>query len=629
MLRKKDVGVFISKAEKLIGLKVKYRWLRWVFPVSGLLALVWFVIRVIPKPTRIAYPCQRVAMPVAGSFLVWVFGIIGSAFAYRRAAKLLRRHRFETAVIFLVIGIAAGMVGITQMSERVVISADSLPNSPIGEAKGIHPGRVVWVHDPNATDWDGYYSPEYWWESDHTNSAAVEKMVSKALRGLAGENADAAAWEVIFRYFNNARGKGDIGYQAGEKIAIKINLTTCNAHYRQVDPNTYDKKESIMNRIDNSPQMILALLRQLVYIAGAEPCDITVGDPTGMFANYSYNMLHPEFPEVHYMDNYGGPNTVPEDPNRRTRAEFSDISFYWSTPDANDKKQDYLPVCFAEADYIINLAILKGHGAGITVCAKNHYGSLIRCPDGYLRDAGYDDYYNMHDSLPPGSAGMGQYRSLVDLMGHQELGGKTVLYLIDGLFGGYYWDAHPYKWRMVPFGDGTNDVNDDWPSSVFASQDAAAIDSVAYDFLLEEWPHVTAAEGLEGGAEDYLHEAALANDPCSGTFYDPDHGGNVARLASLGVHEHWNNPLDKQYSRNLDVESGTGIELVALDATAGDFDADGDVDMGDFAVLALAWGSRVGDNNWNGHCDISAPSDNIIDEYDLAVFAADWLKGVR
>jgi parallel beta-helix repeat protein len=59
------------------------------------------------------------------------------------------------------------------------------------------------------------------------------------------------------------------------------------------------------------------------------------------------------------------------------------------------------------------------------------------------------------------------------------------------------------------------------------------------------------------GAQDYLHEAALAHNPPSGTFYDPERNG--IPLSSLGVHEHWNNPVDKQYSRNLG--TGDGIEL--------------------------------------------------------------------
>jgi gluconolactonase len=67
------------------------------------------------------------------------------------------------------------------------------------------------------------------------------------------------------------------------------------------------------------------------------------------------------------------------------------------------------------------------------------------------------------------------------------------------------------------------------------------------------------------GTEDYLHEAALANDPPSGTFYDPDHATNTVRLASLGIHEHWNNPNDKQYSRNLGKNEGIELVKASLD----------------------------------------------------------------
>lgn len=42
------------------------RWLSWAFPVAGLLALIWFLLRVVPKPARAAYPCQQVARPLAG-----------------------------------------------------------------------------------------------------------------------------------------------------------------------------------------------------------------------------------------------------------------------------------------------------------------------------------------------------------------------------------------------------------------------------------------------------------------------------------------------------------------------------------------------------------------------------------
>ena len=57
-------------------------YVRLLFPLMGLLALVWFLLRVIPKPSRAAYPCQQVAMPLAGGFVVWLVGITGAGLAF-------------------------------------------------------------------------------------------------------------------------------------------------------------------------------------------------------------------------------------------------------------------------------------------------------------------------------------------------------------------------------------------------------------------------------------------------------------------------------------------------------------------------------------------------------------------
>ena len=87
-----------------------------------------------------------------------------------------------------------------------------------------------------------------------------------------------------------------------------------------------------------------------------------------------------------------------------------------------------------------------------------------------------------------------------------------------------------------------------------------AIDSVGFDFLYAEYQ-----EAKNRGVDDFLHEAALANRPASETFYDPDHADAQKRLPSLGVHEHWNNATDRQYSRNL--KTGQGIELMPVSLT--------------------------------------------------------------
>jgi len=543
------------KTDKLEEQKRKHRWLTWIFPIGGLLALIWFLIRVIPKPSRAMYPCQRAAFPLASGFVVWLAGAISSIAAVRKAKRCFTRSRPGriAGLCATLIAVSIGSIWLAQSitTEEVVLADEPTSNAPIGLAKGIYPGRVVWVHDPDATDWEGPGNG-YWWENSHTNQAVVDQMMSRAIKELSGDVTDAglsgarrSAWDKLFRHFNETHGKGNIGYKSGEKIVIKVNYVGCiSPRSAQPITNLEDYNLRSLDYMNTSPQMIIALLGQLIDQAGVNEEDITVGDTLCYFPNEFYNMCHEKFPNVRYLDCIGKFG--------RTKAMLSSVPFYWSTPQAAGKKTDYVPASYTEAEYLINLANLKSHNdhAGITLCAKNHYGSLVRRP------ARTEEYYDMHKDLPYTTPGRGHYRPLVDLMGHKHLGGKTLLYLIDGLYAGKHAkERAPRKWNIPPF-------NGDWSSSLFASQDPVAIDSVGFDFLWAEWddaPH-------RSGTSDYLIEAAMADDPPSGTFYDPDHQGNVTRLQSLGVYEHWNNPTDKQYSRNLG--TGKGIELIKLSGAA-------------------------------------------------------------
>jgi len=534
----------------------------WIFPITGLLSLIWFLVRVVPKPSRATYPCQRVTLPLAWAFVAWLLAPLGSVVAFKRAKLNFARKRYLIGLVCVALSIGAIWLAVSAGGDKLALAEPQRPNQPTGVAQGIHPGRVLWVHDPDATDWVGP-GDGHWWESSHTDQTVVDRMMSRAIRELTGERSDAAAWDKLFRHMNKKRGKGDAGYTEGEKIAIKVNFVGFIWRGGGVNPNNYnlDSQRDYMN---TSPQVILALLRQLVENAGVGESNISVGDSLAYFPNEYYNILHSEFPNVRYLD-YAGKFG-------RIQMKRSKVSVYWSS-NPQGSLRDYVPVCFAEADYLINLANLKAHtDAGVTLCAKNHYGSLVRWP-------AQSGYYDLHTSAL--DSGTGKYRNLVDLMGHAHIGGKTMLYLIDGLYAGVHpRDQAPRKWSSEPF-------SSDWTSSLFASQDPVAIDSVAFDFLWTEWsdyPH-------KSGADDYLHEAALADNPPSGTFYDPDRYGNVTRLPSLGVHEHWNNPQEKKYSRDLG--TGEGIELIALEgAGPTEFLVEG-IRLSSKGQISLSW-SDVG-----------------------------------
>ena len=417
------------------------------------------------------------------------------------------------------------------LSANPVVEPEGL--APIGRAKGTHPGRVVWVHDPQATDWKGPGNG-HWWEPEHTRQDEVDQMMSRAICGLAGEPTAAPAWEKLFQHSKQARGQGEIGYKPGEKVAIKVNFVGMIWRGGGVNPESY-KLEKQRDYMNTSPQVMLALLRQLTGVVGVRQQDILLGDTLALFAQEYYDLLSAEFPKVNYVDHAGKLG--------RVEATLSTVPFYWSAR-PQGCRQDYVAKFLADADHIVNLANLKAHtGAGVTLCAKNHFGSLVRRPP-------EPGYYDLH---PSGfSKDEKSCRVLVDLMGHSQIGGKTVLCLIDGLYPGIHpKEQAPKPWKSAPF-DGH------WAASLLASQDPVAIDSVGFDLLWTEYEDFP----RRGSVDDYLHEAALANDPPSGTFYDPDHQTNVTRLASLGVHEHWNNAREKKYSRNLG--TGQGIELVQV-----------------------------------------------------------------
>ncbi|MBN2019866.1 MAG: DUF362 domain-containing protein [Sedimentisphaerales bacterium] len=605
------------KTGKIIGSGRKSRLLWLFFPITGLAALIWFLIRVIPKPSRAMYPCQRVAFPIASGFVVWLIGITGSAVAYHKAKRALSQTRYILAAVCIVVSVGFILTAMSGTNENVGYAHEPIVhNNPIGEAKGVQPGRVAWIHDPDATNWGGGTSAPYPYENTCTDQAVVNEMFSKGIRALAGEYTDADAWDAIFRNFNQRMGKGDVGYTSGEKIAIKINFVLMYSH-----PWNGEMPTGVLSRISNSPQLAIALLKQLIDVVGVSPGNISIGDCQMMMPNHWYNMVHAQCPGVVYMTRAGVSHTG----RTAVTLDYS-APFYWSDPCAAHMsgvtKQDYIPTHLAQSDYFINFPILKSHNSGgITLSGKNHYGSLSRTPN----ESGY---YNMHntrpandDGSPYATPGMGYYRANVDLMGHPKLGGKTMLVLIDALYAGRSWDSQPIKWAMPPF-------NNDWPSSIFLSQDQVAADSVAFDFMDYEWDG--AVGSLNGypqysGTDDYLHEAAMIPTPDSGVTYDPADDGGLTE--SLGVHEHWDNAIDKQYSRNLDPVSGTGIELVTAppEGLIGDFDGDDDIDFEDFAVLAAAWYSEPGDDNWDPDCDISTPADSIIDEFDLAAFCDNWL----
>jgi hypothetical protein len=491
-------------------------------------------------------------------------------------------------------------LGVSTIAARSLL-AQVETNAPLGQGKGIFPGRVVWVRDPAATTWDG--TTGFWWEDTNSHQAVIDRMVSRSLQALTGKKSDKQAWDDLFTHFNQTHGFGTVGYKPGETVAIKLN---CNQD-RTTDwggarvapqmpgmggglgrgregapgapggpgmppggmpfqggaPGGGPPREGApgagmpqgmpdrpggqpgsgggmgrggpQNGVP-SPHLVLALVDQLIR-AGVRGEDITfwecamgrtIGEPiaTKIRANSAAG-----YQAVRFLVNntYDHPGRILPTPDMANPIRFANSGL----PNC------YVPQQVTAAKYVINMPLLRAHGiAGFTLSAKNHFGST------YFPDNGGWTPAPIHNFVSSRSA-MGTYNAFVDLSGYRHLGGKTLLFIFDGLYTAASNEGSVIRWST--FGDR-------WGSSILMSQDQIAIDSVGLDILKSE-PNFN----VQGNADNYLHEAALADKPPSGSVYDPN--GTGKPLASLGVHEHWNNAKEKKYSRNLGKKEG--IELIA------------------------------------------------------------------
>jgi hypothetical protein len=544
-----------SKQGRIGSLIKDKKLLKIFFFFLGLFSFIWIISRVILKPSRATYPCVQTAYPFASGFLLYIAGLLTSTYAYTRALSNFRKRQYAALFTLLIVAIGASSLVSIETKSSYAQSSETEEfekNSPMGKARGIIPGRVTWAYDPNATNENA--EAEDW--INNTNLKAVENMVKNSITSLTGKDDLKESWNELFKYFNIEHGKGAVGYKDGEKIFIKLNLTNtilCDQNYN----------DNRIHVVRTTPEITLVILRHLVNELKIPQEKISVGDPQHCIVNQWWDVLHPEFPDVKYIDNRGEKGRTLAVKGTNVDIKYSDRGKILRSggPDfklpnnTNDPVyQDSFYKVIEEADYIINLAALKAHeSAGITLCAKNHFGSQTRKTSIHLH----------RGLVRPGARndstireGYRQYRVLVDLMGNKYLGGNTLLFVVDGLWAGPNSGGQPDKFDMSPF-------NGDWTSSIFMSQDQVALESVCFDFLRTEYTkgsnHRTSHPQMNG-VDDYLRQAADPANWPKDIVYDPEDDG--IPLKSLGVHEHWNNPIDKQYSRNLGKNVGIDLHRV-------------------------------------------------------------------
>ena len=180
--------------------------------------------------------------------------------------------------------------------------------------------------------------------------------------------------------------------------------------------------------------------------------------------------------------------------------------------------QKLIPKQVFDATYIVNLALLKAHSypyntmedgdsgqTAVTMCGKNHFGSI-------------KGTWELHSAINTDQEGVkNAYSPIVDLAASPNLGAKTILFVLDGLYSGRKWQHYPQHFPNPPFNNRAEPYeNPDWPASVLASMDGVALDSVGLDILFAQTRNNNDANGhprilIRANADDYLFEMAQAD----------------------------------------------------------------------------------------------------------------------
>ena len=176
-----------------------------LFHFAGIAGIIWFLVRVLPRPDRIRYPCQQMSVSIAFGYIAF-WSLLWSAI-FHGLGLWIRRVKYKTAAFapvilvafVLVFSISSNVYAVNEKNDNYELTIwDPIPKEPIGTPYGYKPGRVTWGWNPNATEKE---LVGQWWKKENNNQTIINQMLSLGIRTLADANDDYSAWDFLFKYF--------------------------------------------------------------------------------------------------------------------------------------------------------------------------------------------------------------------------------------------------------------------------------------------------------------------------------------------------------------------------------------------------------------------------------------------
>ncbi len=320
--------------------------MRIVLIASGCAALIWFLMRVVPKPSRASYPCQRAAFPLATSFVVWLSGSLASLRLAQRAREQCLQSR---RVSGLLLGAAAvGIIGLSYFFLPAIVSRASAPVVSMVSAD-----REILTELPSTVAVV---------ETNHAQVAEIDqqeitRMVEEAVRLVGGLQ------QII---------------QDGDTVILKPNLVKA-----QDSSDNPVLLEPMVNGIATDYRIIQAVVD---LVRGINPTGRIIVMESSAVGVTLDNMADLGWTSVVGVDDFiaienASGDWYDYDSPLLTRISLhDDVAMFPDSDKPNNSREIFLNRMYYEAEVLISLPVLKNHSvAGITCSIKNLSMGALPC----------------------------------------------------------------------------------------------------------------------------------------------------------------------------------------------------------------------------------------------------------
>ncbi|MBN2528084.1 MAG: hypothetical protein JXR76_16960 [Deltaproteobacteria bacterium] len=159
----------------------------------GPVAIGWLLVRSLPRPSRMPYPCQRAAAATGLAWTSWILGISVWVHAIRQTVRRRRNgsDAFSVTLLAVLLG-SMRLINGSPASPAAAFDSEDGPNAPMGTARGIAKGRVVWVHHPDA---DTDVSSD---EQNDTDSGEAQRSKDNSCQCTVAGDTALSLWRLLF-----------------------------------------------------------------------------------------------------------------------------------------------------------------------------------------------------------------------------------------------------------------------------------------------------------------------------------------------------------------------------------------------------------------------------------------------